>query len=181
MGDLVCNPALRNIESERHGISRKLEDKDQNARAVIEDRLHLCAFRDCSLGFSCVGPFPVGELSEKHLQQYVDSNYTGSNTVFAAVGQTKHEDVVDLVAEKLNLPASMPKTYGEKPYFCGADLVYRNDEMGPTAYVSMGFEGVPHRSSDAVTFMLLASMQLVTRWQWNIVLGSFSLVLISCL
>merc|ERR1712107_286846 len=44
----------------------------------------------------------------------------------------------------------------QKPYFCGADLLYRNDEMGPTAYISVGWEGVLHRSPDAVTFMVMA-------------------------
>merc|ERR1712094_134116 len=43
----------------------------------------------------------------------------------------------------------------DKPYFCGAELIYRNDEMGPTAYMSVGWEGVPWRSPDAVTFMVM--------------------------
>merc|ERR1712048_1022389 len=43
----------------------------------------------------------------------------------------------------------------QKPYFCGAELLYRNDEMGPTAYISVGFESVPWRSADAVTFMVM--------------------------
>merc|ERR1712157_611782 len=34
------------------------------------------------------------------------------------------------------------------------ELLYRNDEMGPTAYICAGWEGVPWRSPDAVTFML---------------------------
>jgi len=43
----------------------------------------------------------------------------------------------------------------DKPYFCGAELLYRNDEMGPTAYIAAGWESVPWRSPDAVTFMLM--------------------------
>merc|ERR1712151_1062706 len=45
----------------------------------------------------------------------------------------------------------------DRPYFCGAELIYRNDEMGPTAYISVGWEGVPHKSPDAVTMMVMAS------------------------
>merc|ERR1712107_612057 len=45
-----------------------------------------------------------------------------------------------------------------KPYFSGAELIYRNDEMGPTAHISIGYEGVSHKSADAVTFMLMAQI-----------------------
>merc|ERR1712176_1203277 len=45
-----------------------------------------------------------------------------------------------------------------KPYFCGAELIYRNDEMGPTAYIAVGWEAVPWKSPDAVTFMVMQSI-----------------------
>ena len=32
-------------------------------------------------------------------------------------------------------------------YHYGAELIYRNDEMGPTAYITVGFEGVPYQSA----------------------------------
>merc|ERR1712232_708144 len=48
--------------------------------------------------------------------------------------------------------------YNTKPYFCGAELIYRNDEMGPTAYISVGWESVPWKSPDAVTFMVMAKI-----------------------
>merc|ERR1719265_1682368 len=56
------------------------------------------------------------------------------------------------------LKAAEPTPAGRKPYFCGAELIYRNDEMGPTAYVSVGWEGVPFKSPDAVTFMVMQKL-----------------------
>merc|ERR1719478_1623711 len=49
---------------------------------------------------------------------------------------------------------SAPAPY-EKPYFCGAELIYRNDEMGPTAYLSVGWETVSAKAGDAVAFMVM--------------------------
>jgi len=57
-----------------------------------------------------------------------------------------------------SLKASTPIPSESKPYFCGAELIYRNDEMGPIAYCSVGWEGVPHKSPDAVTFMVMAKV-----------------------
>merc|ERR1719211_792797 len=68
----------------------------------------------------------------------------------------KHEAVVNLAAAALgSVPVSVPVSGWQKPYFCGAELLYRNDEMGPTAYIAAGWESVPWRSPDAVTFMLM--------------------------
>merc|ERR1712137_238025 len=123
----------------RDEIIRNLEEKDENARDVIDDRLHQCAFRDCSLGFSRVGPFSgIENLTPGHLQSYIDSNYTADNLVVVATGQVNHADVVEMASKSVGswFP-SQETAFGERPYFCGADLIYRNDEMGPTAYVSI--------------------------------------------
>merc|ERR1712151_658502 len=53
------------------------------------------------------------------------------------------------------MKSGTPVEVATKPYFCGAELIYRNDEMGPTAYISAGFEAVPWKSPDAVTFMVM--------------------------
>merc|ERR1719188_2322269 len=71
----------------------------------------------------------------------------------------KHEELVKLASASFgNVKAGSPKPVGDKPYFCGAELIYRNDEMGPTAYVAVGWEAVPWRSPDAVTFMVMQAL-----------------------
>merc|ERR1712032_715461 len=120
----------------------------------------MCAFRDTALGFSAVGPFDgIDSLSSDHLVSFLSTNYTGSNMVFAAVGPMQHEAVVKLASAALgSVPPSVLVPGWQRPYFCGAELIYRNDEMGPTAYISVGWEGVPWRSPDAVTFMVMQSI-----------------------
>lgn len=155
--DLVTNPGISNLEKEKANILRNLEETEQPNRAVLDDRLHLCAFRDYTLGFSSIGPFDgIEKLTQDHLKQYVDNNFTADKLVFTAVGPAKHEEVVKLAESALGgLKAGPPYPGITKPYFCGAELLYRNDEMGPLAYISVGYEGVPWRSPDAVTFMVM--------------------------
>lgn len=158
LADLVTAVPVGNLAKEKESILRKLEETEVPTRAVMDDRLHICAFRDYALGFPGVGPFDgVAGLTEAHLKAYVDSNFTASNMVIAASGPVQHAELVQLATAALGgVATGAPKPATTKPYFCGAELLYRNDEMGPTAYIAAGFESVPWRSPDAVTFMLMA-------------------------
>merc|ERR1712241_1005986 len=142
------------------GILRRLSDTEVPTRAVMDDRLHTCAFRDYALGFSGVGPFDgIETLTEAHLTAYLNANYTAANTVIAAAGPVAHADLVQMATASFGgMAAGEPKPAATKPYFCGAELIYRNDEMGPTAYITAGWEGVPWKSPDAVTFMVMQAI-----------------------
>lgn len=157
LSDIVTNVPVGNLAKEKEGILRNLEETNHSTRSVIDDRLHACAFRDYSLGFSATGPFDgIGSLTSDHLKSFVDSNWTADNMVIAAAGPLAHEELVKLAANSLgSVKAGAPAVGATKPYFCGAELIYRNDEMGPTAYMAVGWEGVPWRSPDAVTFMVM--------------------------
>lgn len=157
LGDLVTNVPVGNLDAKRESIMRNLAEADQPTREVIDDRLHLCAYRDTSLGLSAIGPFDgIEGLSSAHLKNYIGANYTADKMVLVASGAVKHEQLVGLAEASLGkLGAGASPTYGAKPYFCGAELIYRNDEMGPTAYVSVGWESVPAKSGDAVAFMVM--------------------------
>lgn len=160
LSDMVNQPPVDNLAGEKASILQKLDSTDVSNREVIMDRLHTCAFRDCSLGFSTIGPFDAIEtLSPEHLRSHTDANYTAEKMVVAAVGAVSHAEVVELASAAFGgLKAGPPRLYESRPYFCGAELIYRNDEMGPTAYISVGWEGVPWKSADAVTFMVMAKI-----------------------
>lgn len=160
LGDIVTATPVSNFSKEKEGIIRRLEERDVPTRQVIDDRLHACAFRDGPLGFSACGPYEnLENLTEAQLKAYVDENYTGQNIVVAAAGPQKHEELVQLATAAFgDVKTGAPRVGADKPYFCGADLVYRNDEMGPLAYISMGWEAVPLKSPDAVTFMVINSI-----------------------
>ncbi|CAE7234660.1 MPPbeta [Symbiodinium natans] len=176
LADMVTAPALGNLAKEKQGILRKLEDVEQPTRQVIDDRLHACAFRDYSLGFSTVGPFEgIETLTQDHLKKYHETNFTADKMVIASSGAVKHEELVKL-AEKAfgGVKAGPPRVYTTKPYFCGAQLLYRNDEMGPLAYISTGWEAVPWKSPDAVTFMVMQAIIGSYKKNAGLVPGSIS-------
>jgi len=160
LGDLVKSPGVSNFGKEKEAVLRALEDTEQPTRSVLLDRLHTTAFRDCSLGFSTIGPFEgAASLTQAGLESYVSSAYTADKMVLAASGPLKHEELVKLATASLgDVKAGAPRAGAEKPYFCGAELIYRNDEMGSQAFVSVGFEGVPWKSPDAVAFMVMQSI-----------------------
>jgi len=159
VSDFVTGPAIGNFEKERSSLLRNLEEQDQTPREVIEDRLHITAFRDDSLGFSTIGPFEgIESLTTAHLQSYVDANFTAEKIVLAAAGPVTHEELVQLATKSLGGLRKGSPVVSTKPYFSGAELLYRNDEMGPTAYLSVGWEGVSRRSPDAVALMLCQAL-----------------------
>jgi len=159
LADMVTGPAIATYEKEKAALIRKLEDTEKPTRAVIDDRLHLCAFRDSSLGLSTIGPYEdIDKITTGHLKSYVDANYTAEKMVVATSG-IKHDEAVKLAEASLGgVKTGPPPTYQDVPYFCGAELLYRNDEMGPVAYTSIGWQGVPWKSPDAVTMMVMAQV-----------------------
>mmetsp|Transcript_37881 Transcript_37881/g.56594 ORF Transcript_37881/g.56594 Transcript_37881/m.56594 type:complete len:466 (-) Transcript_37881:115-1512(-) len=156
LSDIVLSPPTANWAKEKQTILRSLDESSYSHREVIEDRLHACAWRDCSLGGSTVAFDGLESLTEAQLKAYATTNYTAENMVIAATGQVKHEEVVALAQSAFGgVKAGLPRAISEKPYFCGAELIYRNDEMGPLAYMAVAFESVPWRSGDAVAFMVM--------------------------
>lgn len=156
LSDIISNPGITNLSKEKAAIIRALDEVDQLNRAVLDDRLHTCAFRDGGLGYSTIGPFENAEsLTEDALKSYVGANYTADKMILVAAGPGSHEDLVKAAAAFGGIKVGTPAPGEGKPYFCGAELLYRNDEMGPLAYVSVGWEGVPWRSPDAITFMVM--------------------------
>jgi len=154
--DVATNILPSNI-SDAH--IRQLQEGETATRNVISDRLHMTAFRDCALGNTVVGPFDnIASLGEGAIQEFLGRTLVGGNTVLASVGPASHAEVVAAAEAGLGGVAAGSAAAAETPYFCGAELIYRNDDMGPTAYVSVGWEGVPARSPDAVTFMLMSQI-----------------------
>jgi processing peptidase subunit beta len=157
LSDLVTSVPVENWESSKDEIMRAYEESDTPTRALIEDRLHQCAFRDGALGYSATGPYDnIDSLTTGALKSYVSANYTAEKMVLVGTGAVSHDALVAMAESSLGaVGAGSVAPYGEAPYFCGAELIYRNDEMGPTAYISCGWQTVPWKSGDAVAFMVM--------------------------
>lgn len=159
LADLATTPNVGEFEKLKPSIAAKLENLELPSKDVLMDRLHLTAFRDSNLGYSQINPEGVNALTGAGLAKYVQDTVTSDKVVLVADGAVKHAEIVKLAEGALGtLKPGSPTIFGEKPYFCGAELIYRNDEMGPTAFLCVGYESVGWRSPEFVTFMLMAQI-----------------------
>ncbi|KEP63959.1 UNVERIFIED_CONTAM: peptidase M16 family potein, putative [Hammondia hammondi] len=165
LSDILLNSTIDEeaVQMEKHVILREMEEVERQTEEVIFDRLHTTAFRDSPLGYTILGPEEnIRNMTREHILEYINRNYTSDRMVVAAAGDVDHKELTALV-EKHFAGLPQPKRSKiilptEKPFFCGSELLHRNDDMGPTAHVAVGFEGVPWKSPDAVTFMLMQAI-----------------------
>lgn len=166
LSDILLHSTIEEeaVQMEKHVILREMEEVEKQTEEVIFDRLHTTAFRDSPLGYTILGPEEnIRNMTREHILEYVRTNYTSDRMVVAAAGDVDHQQVVSLV-EKHFAAVPQPQKKGkifmpqEKPHFCGSELLHRNDDAGPIAHVAVGFEGVPWKSPDAVTFMLMQAI-----------------------
>lgn len=163
LADILNNSTLdqHNLEFERGVILREMEEVEKTTEEVIFDRLHLTAFRDSPLGFTILGPVEnIQSITQQDLRDYIAKNYTTDRLVVAAAGPVDHKEFVRIASEKFSgfKPGGAKQdSLGPKPVFCGADLLYNDDEV-QSAHVAVAFEGVPWKSPDAFTFMLMQAI-----------------------
>lgn len=165
LSDILTNSTIDEsaMEIEKHVILREMEEVEKATEEVIFDRLHMAAFRDSSLSYTILGPVEnIQTMKRQHLVDYIKKNYTANRMVMAAAGDVDHQQLVKL-AEKHFGQIQPAKESGVqapqvKPYFCGSELIFRNDTMGPVAHVAVAFEGVAWKSPDAIAFMLMQSI-----------------------
>nr|BAN65530.1 mitochondrial processing peptidase beta subunit [Babesia bovis] len=162
LSDILQNSLIEpsQMEAEKHVILREMEEVEKSTEEVIFDRLHMTAFRDSSLGFTILGPVEnIQNMKREYLVDYIQKNYTADRMVFCCVGNVKHDKVVELAEKHLcTIPQGTGKVQLEKPYFVGSELLNRNDDMGPHAYLAVAFEGVSWTNPDSVCFMLMQSI-----------------------
>lgn len=126
---------------------------------LIIDRLHMSAFRDVTLGNSVIGPYQhFGNLTSHDADAFVKDTYTADRIVVAAAGNIDHDSLVNEVSRNFAQESKPKASIPEKPYFCGAQMVYRNDDMGPILYFVVGYEGVPWKHPDALVFEVMRSI-----------------------
>ncbi|KAL8448475.1 hypothetical protein Emed_003809 [Eimeria media] len=165
LSDILLNSKIDTdaLEVEKRVILREMEEVEKQTEEVIFDRLHMTAFRDSPLGFTILGSAEnIQNMKREDILDYIARNYTGNRMVVAAAGDINHKELVEHVQKYFAaVPVAKQQTIvvpDEKPFFCGSELIYRDDDMGPIAHIAVGFEGVPWKSPDVVAFMLMQSI-----------------------
>lgn len=162
LSDILSNSVFDEnlIEIEKHVILREMEEVEKSKDEVIFDKLHMTAFRDHPLGYTILGPEEnIQNMKRDYIIKYIQKNYTSDRMVLCAVGDVSHQEMVALAEKNFGhlkpQPPSTIKLIEDKPFFCGSEIIIRDDDSGSSAHVAVAFEGVPWTSADSVTFMLM--------------------------
>ncbi|SBT71116.1 mitochondrial-processing peptidase subunit beta, putative [Plasmodium malariae] len=164
LGDILTNSVFDEnlIEMEKHVILREMEEVEKSKDEVIFDKLHMTAFRDHPLGYTILGPVEnIKNMNRQEILNYIQKNYTSDRMVLCAVGNVEHEQIVKLAEQNFGHFKPQEKAIltknniDEKPFFCGSEIIVRDDDAGPSAHVAVAFEGVEWKSPDSITFMLM--------------------------
>lgn len=85
-----------------------------------------------------------------------EENCSANRLIISAAGNVEHDDMV-ASAQKMfaELQPVPPKIVPHKPYFVGAKLEYRNDEVGPYVMFNLSWPSVPMKSPDAPAFLVM--------------------------
>lgn len=145
------------VDEAKTSLYRQMTSQPPLIQDTVYDRLHASTFRDYSLGYTLFNADVEEGSDQIKLQQLIERSRTSDRLVISAVGGgVKHAEMVQQ-CEKLfaDAPRGAPGIVDEKPYFCGASLNYRTDEMGPNAYWAMGFQTCPMAHNDALPIMLM--------------------------
>lgn len=154
LGKIVAGD-FSNIEQAKQRVLTT-NDADRPISELLLDRLHMSTFRDGPLGNSLLGPHQnTSNLDASTAAQFVQQNYSADRIVVAAAGDVDHDSLVRLAEENFRQETLPKASILEKPYFCGTQLIYRNDDMGPILYFALGYEGVPSKNPDALAFYLI--------------------------
>jgi len=155
LGNIVYGRDNGNFEAAKQAVLNSV-DEQQSIQELIMDRAHMSTFRDSPLGNSLLGPLEnTGNLTEDELVQFRAANYSADRLVVTAAGNVDHDSFVRDVERNFEIAPQPKASIMEHPYFCGTMMVYRNDEMGPTLYFALGYEGVPFKHPDALTFEVM--------------------------
>jgi processing peptidase subunit beta len=170
LGDQVVSPTLTDkamTDAKAAHLAKITEDvgliagpRGGASEAVLTDRLMVSCFRDSTLGNPVLGTKDdVATITASTMKEFLAANYTSNRMVLAVTGPVEHDEVVkaaEAAFGKLQ-PKDLPIVPAQ-PYFLSAEMTFRNDEMGPNAYLSCGYEAAPIKSSDTICFDLMAQL-----------------------
>lgn len=125
---------------------------------LMMDRTYMSVYRDGGLGHSLY-PNDFSDATQQGVVNFRDTNFAANRVVVTAAGNVNHEEFVNEVGAKFGSVKELPPLrVEEKPYFVGAKMDFRNDEMGSLIYFTLSWRGCSWRSPDAIVYMLIAEL-----------------------
>jgi predicted Zn-dependent peptidase len=116
MTDMVFEPALTDIDSEREVVLEEIAMVEDNPQDVVHDLAAEAVFGSHPLGRPVIGRAEViASISRRSLLTYHRGAYVGPNVVLAAAGNVDHDRIVAALAKRRNGGAAAALARLRKP------------------------------------------------------------------
>ena len=116
MTDMVFEPALTDIDSEREVVLEEIAMVEDNPQDVVHDLAAEAVFGSHPLGRPVIGRAEViASISRRSLLTYHRGAYVGPNVVLAAAGNVDHDRIVAALAKRRNGGAAVALARLRKP------------------------------------------------------------------
>jgi predicted Zn-dependent peptidase len=148
--DIVSSPAFREDEvaSEQRVILEEIAMRADEPDELCHELLHAARFPQHSLGRDIAGSVEtVSAMTPSLISEFHKSTYGPHSMVVAAAGSLRHEDVVKLVADHLQLPADSGRIDRVGPTVLPAGLTTSHDDT-EQVHVAIGLTGYARSHGD---------------------------------
>src|SRR5918994_892584 len=109
MSDMVYAPLLADIDSEREVVLEEIAMYEDAPQELVHDLFSQAVFGDHPLGRPVIGARDViSGVGRRTMSTYHSSMYVPGNTVFAAAGNLKHEELLSLLERAAKRIAGAP-------------------------------------------------------------------------
>jgi predicted Zn-dependent peptidase len=159
IGDILTHSTFEpdELERERGVILQEIGQANDTPDDIIFDKFQEVAFPGQPMGRPVLGTEKtLREISRSSLMGYMKRHYAAGNTVLAAAGNLRHEEIVDLAARHFadmngaNISPSLPSRYEGGEFREGRDL----DQV----HIVLGFPSVPFQDPDYYAVLLLSTL-----------------------
>ena len=145
------------LVKEREVVVQEIKQTIDAPDDIIFDYFQETAFPNQAIGRSILGnKEKVRGFTKETLRNYLHTNYGAENMIACAVGNIDHNEFVKVIEDRLG-------DYKTKTDFVPENQVYKGGffvEERPIeqAHFALGFKGLPYKTEDYYTEMLLSSM-----------------------
>lgn len=175
LSDLVCNSVYNEsqIEAEKDTLYRNALNNANDQMDFTLENVHytvyflIKSYRDHFIGQPVLGIREnIHNIKSAHIQDFLERNICGSNTVISVVGNVNHDDVANSISKlfgglrkdtlrEVFIINQRPNT--EKPLFTPSVIAIRDDEMA-NANIGIFFNSPTWKDPDFFAVKLLQSI-----------------------
>jgi predicted Zn-dependent peptidase len=159
IGDILTHSTFEpeELERERGVILQEIGQANDTPDDIIFDHFQLTAFPDQPMGRPVLGTEDgIREMKRATLVRYMRRHYAAANTVVAAAGAVRHEEIVDLVSRHFADLPSRATPDAEAGSYRGGE--FREARDLDQVHILLGFPACGYDDPDYYPTLLLSTL-----------------------